>query len=208
MQTLTKKASSPEQTKVKSYSPEEYLALEEQAEFKNEYRDGEIIQMAGGTTNHNKIALNFCRKFPLTITTENYEVFMSDVKVWIPEYNVYTYPDAMVIAGEPIYQGKSTTTITNPLLIIEVLSLSTQDYDRGQKFKYYRSLNHLREYILIDQYQYAIEQFAKNKDGKWVLTEYNNKEDDLILESLSWKISLTDIYERVNFSQEKEENND
>jgi Uma2 family endonuclease len=159
--------------------------------------------MAGGTINHNKIALNFCRQFPLTIEKQNYEVFMSDVKVWIPEYNIYTYPDVMIVANEPIYQDNTNTAIINPLLIIEVLSISTRDYDRGQKFKYYRSIESMQEYILIDQYEYEIEQFAKNKEGKWVLTEYKNEQEHLQLESLSWKIALTDIYERVDFFQKE-----
>ncbi len=199
MRTLTPQVSTSEQNKT-SYSPEEYLALEEKAEFKSEYRNGEIIALAVGTINHNKIALNFCRQFPLTIETKNYEVFMSDVKVWIPEYNIYTYPDVMIVADKPIYQSNTKTTIINPLLIIEVLLLSTQNYDRGQKFKYYRSLDSLHEYILIDQYEYGIEQFAKNQEGKWVLTEYKKEKEILGLESLSWEISLTEIYKRVDFS--------
>ncbi|MBR8826535.1 MAG: Uma2 family endonuclease [Gomphosphaeria aponina SAG 52.96 = DSM 107014] len=203
MQTLSKKTTKPETAPVKKYTVEEYLALEEKAEYKNEYRNGEIIKMAGGTTNHNKIGVNICRKFPLTIGTENYELFISDVRLWIPEYNLYTYPDLMIVAGEPIYQGKGTSTITNPTLIIEVLSLSTQEYDRGGKFKYYRSLPQMQEYILIDQYQYGIEQFAKNQEGKWVLTEYENEQDMLKLESIAWEIPLTDIYERVNFGIEE-----
>ncbi|MHC5831669.1 MAG: Uma2 family endonuclease, partial [Nostoc sp.] len=103
---------------------------EENAEYKNEYRDGEIIPMTGGTTNHNKIALNFCRKFPLAVQGQAYDIYMADVKVSIPRYRLYTYPDVIVIKGKPIYEGTGTTTITNPLLIVEVLSNSTKNYDK------------------------------------------------------------------------------
>ncbi|MBR8826541.1 MAG: Uma2 family endonuclease [Gomphosphaeria aponina SAG 52.96 = DSM 107014] len=200
MQTLTKET--PKTETKKKYPVEEYLALEEKAEYKSEYRNGEIIKMAGGTTNHNEIVTNLCAHLKFALRKQNYRVFISDVRLGIPEYNIYTYPDVMIVAGEPIYQGKGTSTITNPILIIEVLSLSIQEYDRGQKFKYYPSLPQMQEYILIDQYQYGIEQFAKNEAGKWVLTEYENEKDMLKLESIAWEIPLIDIYERVNFELE------
>jgi Uma2 family endonuclease len=155
--------------------------------------------MTGGTTNHNKIAINFLRKFPLNVKGQSYEIFMGDVRLWMGRYRRYVYPDIMVIRGEPVYEGTGTTTITNPLLIVEVLSNSTKDYDRGDKFQYYRSIPELREYITINQYQFYIEQFAKNSEGKWVLTEYESAEAVLALAAIDFQISLSDIYERVNF---------
>jgi Uma2 family endonuclease len=92
------------QTPKKYYTPEEYLKQEATSEFKNEYRDGEIIPIAGGTTNHNEIALNFCTNFKFTMTGQNYKIYMGDVKLWIPRYRIYTYPDVMIIEGEPIYE--------------------------------------------------------------------------------------------------------
>lgn len=172
------------QTQKRYYTPEEYLQLEETAQFKNEYRDGEIVPMTGATTNHNKIALNFCRRLPLTVKGQNYEIFIGDVRLWIPRYRLYTYPDIMIIQGEPVYQGTSNTTVTNPLMIVEVLSESTKDYDRGDKFKYYRSIPEFREYILIDQYSFYVEQFNKNSQNKWVLTEYESESAVLALESI------------------------
>jgi Uma2 family endonuclease len=190
MQTLTEK---------RHYTPEEYLALEEKAEYKNEYRDGEIVPMTGGTTNHNEIASNFCSNLKFALKGQKYRVFIGDVRLWIPRYRQYTYPDVMIIQGEPVYYGKGTTTVTNPLLIVEVLSKSTQDYDRGEKFKYYRSIPEFQEYILIDQYSFYIEQFSKNTSGKWVLTEYQSEDAVLTLESINYQITFPDIYERVNF---------
>ncbi|MEG4116360.1 Uma2 family endonuclease [Microcoleus sp. N9_B4] len=194
-------------TEKRYYTPEEYLALEEVAIDKSEYHDGDIVPMTGGTTNHNKLALNFCRKFPLTVNGQDYETFINDVRLWIPQTRRYVYPDVIVIQGEPVYQGSNKTIVTNPLLIVEVLSNSTKDYDRGGKFLAYRSIPEFREYILIDQYSYHIEQFAKNSNGKWVLTEYDSDESVLTLESVEFQMPLREIYERINFEVEDEELN-
>ena len=189
----------------RDYTPEEYLALEEKAINKSEYHDGEIIPMSGGTTSHNKIAGNFYKRFPLTINNQEYEIFISDVRLWISQIRHYFYPDIMVIQGEPIYQGSNQTIVTNLFLIIEVLSNSTRDYNRGRKFLYYRSIPEFQEYILIDQYNYHVEQFAKNSRGKWELTEYDTVESILVLESVEFQISLTEIYDRIKFEPEPEE---
>ena len=187
------------QTESRFYTPQEYLELEEKAEDRSEYIDGEIRLMPGGTTNHNKIALNFCRKFPTTAQGEDYEIYMVDVKLWIPNYRIYTYPDIMVIKGEPVYEGTGTTKITNPLLIVEVLSNSTKNYDKTDKFKYYRSILNFQEYIMIDQYSFAVEQFAKKAAGEWIFKEYEGEDAVLLLNSIDFQISMREIYERVNF---------
>lgn len=181
------------------YTPQEYLTLEETSEYKNEYIDGEILPMTGGTTNHNEIALNIAANLKFGLRGKSYKVYMGDVRLWIPRYRVYTYPDVMVISGEPIYEGTGKSTVINPILITEVLSKSTGNYDRGDKFEYYRSIPEMQEYILINQYKYYIEQFAKNNEGKWVLTEYTSKDDILSLNSINMQISLSDIYAGVNF---------
>jgi Uma2 family endonuclease len=206
MQTQEKPAIAKQQPTQKRYSPEEYLALEESAIDKSEYHDGEIVPMPGGTANHNKIAGNFYKKFPLTVNGQDYETFINDMRLWLPLTRRYVYPDIMVIQGEPIYHENNKTIVTNPLVIVEVLSNSTKDYDRGGKFLAYRSIPEFREYILIDQYSYHIEQFAKNSDGKWVLTEYDSEELVLILESVEFQIPLSEIYERINFEVEEEVN--
>ena len=187
------------QTQKPYFTPAQYLELEEAAEFKNEYRDGEIVPMTGGTTNHNKIAGNFLRKFPLTLRGQDYDIYMGDVRLWIPSHRVYTYPDIMVIQGEPIYEGTGTTTVTNPLLIVEVLSKSTRNYDSSEKFRYYRSLGTFREYILLDQYSYYVQQYIKKTDGQWFFKEYEGSGAILTLDSLDFSISFEDIYQRVYF---------
>jgi Uma2 family endonuclease len=181
------------------YTPEEYLELEEKSDFKNEYRDGEIIPMAGGTTNHNKLAGNFYTYLNLALNDLDYEIYIGDVKLWIPRYREFTYPDVMVIEGEPVYYGTNTTIVTNPLLIVEVLSKSTKDYDRGDKFLYYRSIPEFKEYVLIDQSQYYVMQYIKNNDNQWVLTEYETKDEILNLSSVSVTISLKQLYKKINF---------
>lgn len=182
-----------------TYSPEEYLNLEAQSETRHEYHDGEIIPMAGGTINHNRITGNVYSNLRFTLKGQDYDVFINDVRLWFPQYNIYTYPDVMVIAGEPMYYENRTDTIINPRLVVEVLSKSTRDYDRGQKFLYYRSLDSFQEYILIDQYSFHIEQFTKTENGKWLLTEYDEADDQLTLESINFTLPLKDIYERVTF---------
>ncbi|KEI67466.1 hypothetical protein A19Y_2572 [Planktothrix agardhii NIVA-CYA 126/8] len=187
------------QVKPLLYSPEEYFKLEETAEFKHEYRDGDIIPMSGGTTNHNQIIVNLCAHLYFALRKQNYRVFTSDVRLWMAEHRLYTYPDLMVIKGDVVYHENRTDTVLNPLVIIEILSESTGSYDRGDKFKYYRSIPEFQEYILIDQYQYSVEQFVKTETGKWQVNFYESADSILTLSTLDFSINLTDLYEQVNF---------
>lgn len=181
------------------YTPEEYLKLEETAEYKSEYHDGEIVLMTGGTTNHNEISLNFCTNFKFALRGQNYKIYMGDVRLWLSQYRRYVYPDVIVIRGEPVYEGIGITTVTNPLLIVEVLSNSTKDYDRGDKFQCYRSIPQLQEYILIDQYSFYVEQFVKQSENQWLLSDIRGEEANLVLNSIEFQISFRDLYEGVNF---------
>jgi Uma2 family endonuclease len=183
----------------KRYTVDEYLELEEKAEFKSEFVNGDIIPMAGASANHNKISLNFCRFFPLSIQEQEYEIFMSDIRLWMPDHKRYTYPDVVVVKGQPIFTDEKQTGITNPCLIIEILSNSTGEYDRENKFKLYRSIPSFQEYILVDQTGYGIEQYAKQADGKWILSDYVGEDAILKLESVNFEISLRDLYKRVTF---------
>ncbi|MBE9225952.1 Uma2 family endonuclease [Phormidium sp. LEGE 05292] len=192
------------QTLKRYYTPEEYLELEAKAEYKNEYRDGKIVPMTGGTTNHNKIALNVAAFLKYALKGRKYDIYMSDIRLWIPRYRQYTYPDVMVIEGEPIYTGTNTTTVTNPSLIVEVLSKSTKNYDQGDKFLYYRSIPEFKEYILIDQTRYYAMQYSKTVDGRWLLSEYELENATIQLTSIDLKINFTDIYEQVNFNDSEE----
>jgi Uma2 family endonuclease len=183
------------------YTPEEYLELEAKADDKNEFRDGEIIAMTGGTTNHHKLALNLATRLNLALDDLNYEVYIGDVKLWIPQYRQFTYPDVMVVEGEPVYYSTNTTTVTNPLLIAEVLSKSTKDYDQGDKFLYYRSIPELKEYILIDQSQYYVMQYVKTGEHQWILTEYKTENAQLNLSTVKLQLSVQQLYKKVNFTE-------
>jgi Uma2 family endonuclease len=189
------------QTSKRYYTPEEYLELEEAADYKHEYRDGDIVPMTGGTTNHNKIAGNFYACLNFGLRTQNYDIYIGDVRLWIPRYRQYTYPDVMVIQGKPVYTGTNTTTVMNPLLIAEVLSKSTKNYDQGDKFMYYRSIPEFKEYILIDQSQYHVMQYAKTAEGQWLFTESESEDSILSLSSIDFQLPFSDLYNRVNFAE-------
>ena len=133
------------QVQQRHYTPEEYLTLERDAEFHSEYRDGEIVPMTGGSIDHNRIAGNIFAYLKFALRGKKAEPFIGDLRLWIPEYRLYTYPDVMVIQGEAVFQDQRKDTVTNPSLIIEVLSKSTQNYDRSDKFKFYRSIPQLQE---------------------------------------------------------------
>lgn len=186
-----------------TYTFEEYLELEETANYKHEYHDGVIVPMTGGTTEHNRIAGNFYFQCRLNLRQQNYRIFIGDVKLWIPHYQQATYPDVMLIDGEPIYYGSGKTTVTNPLLIVEVLSKSTQNYDQGDKFLYYRSLPKFKEYILINQSRYYVMQYNKTDEGKWLLSEYEGASSVLSLVSVNLNITFEEIYEGVTFDEQK-----
>ncbi|GCL49041.1 hypothetical protein NIES3804_05920 [Microcystis aeruginosa NIES-3804] len=182
-----------------TYSFAEYLQLEETAAYKNEYQDGEIVPMTGGTTDHNKIALNFAAYLKFALKGQKYNIFIGDVKLWIAQYRQATYPDVMLIEGEPIYYETGKTTVTNPRLIVEVLSKSTQNYDQGDKFLYYRSLPEFQEYILISQSRPHVMQYNKTEENKWLLTEYEGENASLSLTSVNFALSFQEIYEGVTF---------
>ncbi len=180
-----------------TYSFAEYLQLEETATYKHEYQDGEIVPMTGGTTDHNKIALNFAAYLKFALKGQKYNIFIGDVKLWIAQYRQATYPDVMLIEGEPIYYETGKTTVTNPRLIVEVLSKSTQNYDQGDKFLYYRSLPEFQEYILISQSRPYVMQYNKTQENKWLLTEYEGENASLSLTSVNFDLSFQEIYEGV-----------
>lgn len=187
------------------YTPQEYLALEEAAEYKSEYRDGEIIPMTGGTINHNRITGNIYISLKLALKEQDYDIFISDVRLWIPKQRIYTYPDIMVIAGQPEYHNNRKDTITNPQVIIEVLSKSTKGYDRSDKFSFYKTLPTFQEYVLIDQTQKAIEQYSKQGNKRWSYAEYEEEDIALVFSSFQVEVALGDIYEKVDFAAEEAE---
>jgi Uma2 family endonuclease len=180
------------------YTPAEYLALEDRAEFRSEYHDGEIVPMTGGSFNHNRIINRICAYLLNALHDRPYEPFSRDVRLWIPKYRKFTYPDVMVIQGQPIPYENRSDTLINPRLIIEVLSKSTEDYDQGDQFKFYRSIPDLQEYVLINQYEPEIQHYVKSDDGFWIYRAYE-AEDAIALTSIDTEITVADIYAGISF---------
>ncbi len=187
------------QPQSQTYTLDEYRALEETAEFRNEYHDGKIIPMSGGTIDHNRIVRNLVRILDTAFRQKPYEVFTSDLRLWISQYRKGTYPDVLVIADKPVFNENRTDEVLNPCLIVEVLSKSTEGYDRGDKFLYYRSIPEFREYLLVSQSEYFIEHYRKTGEGQWLLQEYRGNEAEIALESVGVSLVIKDMYEGVNF---------
>ncbi|MBD2518900.1 Uma2 family endonuclease [Nostoc sp. FACHB-973] len=183
----------------RQYSPTEYLELEVISEYRSEYIDGQIIPMTGGTPNHNQIALNLSGSLNFALKRQPYRVFVAEQRLWIPKKRIHTYPDVMVIQGSLEFAEGRTDTITNPLMIAEVLSKSTRSYDIDEKFAAYRSIPSFQEYVLIDQYKKHVEQYYKTDAKKWIFSEYEDDDSVLILSSVEFQISLSDIYDKVDF---------
>lgn len=185
------------------YTQEEYLALEQQAEFKSEYHNGEIIPMTGASFNHNRIITRLCAYLLQALQDKNYKPFSSDVRLWIAKYQKFTYPDLMVIQGQPQPYQDRTDTLTNPKLIIEVLSKSTQDYDQGDKFKYYRSIPDLQEYLLINQYELDVQLYTKTDSDFWMFRAYETAADTISLTSIDIELTVANVYEGITFEPAK-----
>ncbi|MBC5796621.1 Uma2 family endonuclease [Sphaerospermopsis sp. LEGE 00249] len=197
-------------TQKQYYTPEEYLKLEATADYKSEYIEGQIIPMAGASINHNRITGNFYAELNFAFRQQDkYEVFNSDMRLWIPQKLIYTYPDVMIIADEPEFFNNRKDTITNPQVIIEVLSKSTKGYDREDKFAAYRTIPSFQEYVLIDQTRIHVEQFSKTGKKRWNLYEYDEEDENISLVTVPFKISLQNLYNKVKFGvvESESENN-
>ncbi len=174
-------------------TPEEYLATEREAIFKSEYYQGEVFAMSGASYNHNVIAANLLGLL-YNIRQNGCRAFGSDLRLHIPLNSLYTYPDATIICGKPAFLDLQQDTILNPSIIFEILSPSTENYDRGKKFILYRSIPTLQEYILIDSQCRLIEKYIRNIDNHWVLTDYKNTEDSIVFTSIEFELSIEEIY--------------
>ncbi|MDJ0594080.1 MAG: Uma2 family endonuclease [Pleurocapsa sp. MO_226.B13] len=183
-----------------TYTPQEYIDLELLSEERHEYADGEIRLMTGGTPNHNDIVSNLLIILKLALKEKPYRTFISDQRLWISDRNIYTYPDIMVLPNPIQLQEKRTDTVMNPCFIAEVLSKSTRDYDRGEKFLAYRSIATFQEYLLVDQYKIYVEHYLKTSANQWLLTEYSDPQATLSLNSVKIDIQIADLYEGIDFT--------
>ena len=178
-------------------TPEEYLALERKAGIRSEYLDGDMVAMSGGTREHNLIVGNIVRELGIQLKDRPCEIYPSDMRVKVSATGLYTYPDITMVCGDPQFEDARRDTLLNPVLIVEVLSESTESYDRGAKFAHYRKVPSVIEYVLVSQRQYSIEQYARQSNGPWLRSEVRGTKGKLDLPSIQCSIELAEIYERV-----------
>lgn len=178
-------------------SPEEYLAMERQAEYKNEYINGEVFAMTGASRRHNLIAGNISGELRQQLKSKLCEVYPGEMRVKAPASRSYFYPDVVVVCGEPKLEDDYFDTLLNPTLVVEVLSKSTESYNRLAKAGYYRTIEPLAEYLLISQEEYRVEQYIKQADNRWLLTDIRGLEAAVELQSIQCSLGLSDVYHKV-----------
>lgn len=179
----------------KYLSAEEYLRFEKAAEQKHEFFRGEVFAMSGASARHNKIFSNLFGALAHHLKGKICRPYGSDLRIHIPENTLFTYPDISIICGDIVPSEKDDDTAIQPSVLVEILSPSTKNYDRGEKFKLYRDIPALKEYILIDSESIRVETFQINKQGRWELEEFKSAEETLVVQFLDFTISLGDIYE-------------
>lgn len=178
------------------FTPEEYIVLEREAEFKSEYRDGQIVAMPRANRQHNLINGNILYGFHRQLLERTDEVYTNNMRVKVSDSGLYTYPDVIVVCDEPRFEDGHFDTLLNPTVIVEVLSPSTEDYDRRGKFYAYQTLDSLQEYILVSQSDVHVEQYIR-QDEDWQLIEYRSLEDVMINASIECQLAIRAIYAKV-----------
>lgn len=183
----------------KLFTPAEYLAMERRAEYKSEYINGQIFAMAGASRAHNLITWNIARELGSQLKNRPCEAYVAGMRVKVDATGLYTYPDAVVVCGDIRLEDTHNDTLLNPTVIVEVLSPSTESYDRGEKFAHYRRLPSLREYLLVAQDRMRVEHYLRG-DEHWILTELNEPEALLELPTIDCGVLLKDIYDKVDLA--------
>jgi Uma2 family endonuclease len=178
------------------YTAEEYLILERSASYKSEFHDGQIYAMTGASRKHNLITFNIAGELSVQLKKRPCEAYINDMRVKATEARSYHYPDIAVVCGTPQFEDAYIDTLLNPTVLIEVLSPSTEAYDRGGKFAHYRKIATLREYLLVTQDQPGIEHYMRQGDV-WILTEATGLEASVPLESIGCALSLREVYDKV-----------
>ncbi len=179
-----------------------YLEFERNSDINHEYFDGEIFAVSGAKRNHNKIITNLSGLVWQHLKGKICENYSNDMRVFVPETGLYTYPDLVVVCGEPIFQDDVFDTLSNPVLLVEVLSDSTEGYDRGKKFQHYRSIESLQEYILVSQNEARVEKYVRHGDEFWLLSEAVGVGSEIEFSTIECKIPLAEIYDKIDLSEE------
>ena len=181
-------------------TPEEYLKIERQAEYKSEYFAGEMFAMAGAAERHNLLVTNIIIQLGQQTRHRPCRVYPSDMRVRVSATGLYTYPDVIALCGEPKFLDDHRDTLLNPSLIVEVLSPSTEAYDRGRKFDHYQSIESLAEYLLVASDRVHADLYRRQPDGLWVLSPAGQPGDTVELVSIGCRLLLADVYEKVDFT--------
>ena len=179
-------------------TPEEYLALERKATIKSEYLDGQMYAMSGASREHNIVCGNIFVALHLQLQERTCEIYSSEMRVKVSAAGLYTYPDILVVCDEPRFEDASVDTLLNPTALFEVLSPSTEAYDRGAKFGYYRQLDSMQEYTLVSQDVMRVEHYLRQKE-QWILTEFSSPDDIVQLTSINCELPLREVYAKVEF---------
>jgi Uma2 family endonuclease len=180
-----------------TYSPQEYLAIERDAQQKHEYFNGEIFLLAGASERHNLIVVNLVATIHAQLKGTDCKVYSHDMRLKVAATGLYTYPDVVALCGEVHFDDDQRDTLLNPHLLIEVISKSTEGYDRGEKSAHYRRIESLAEYLLISQDKYRIEQFVRQPDNQWLMSEVSKLEETIELPSVKCKLLVSDVYDRI-----------
>jgi len=186
-------------------APQEYLARERRAETKSEYLRGEVFAMSGASREHNLIAGNVNRELSQQLRERECEVYPGEMRVKVSPSGLYTYPDVTVVCSAPEFEDAEVDTLLNPKVLVEVLSPSTADYDRGGKFTHYRRLPSLHEYVLISQDRPLVEHYVRQGQDEWLLTEQSCLQDTLVLPSIQCQLPLSEIYLKVRWEADGDE---
>ena len=181
-------------------TPEEYLESERQAETKSEYFNGAVFAMAGGTPRHVDIVRNLIRSLDRQFSGRECSVYFNDLRLRVSPTGLYTYPDVMVIWGGLQFADTGKDTVTNPVVIVEVLSPSTRDYDRGAKFHHYRTIDSFQEYLTVEQDKPKIEHWVRQEGNRWVFTEHTNASDQVTLKSIGCTLSMSEVYDKIDWT--------
>ncbi len=179
-------------------TPAEYLELERRSEYKDEYLNGDIFAMTGASRAHNLITGNITAAFIGQLRGRQCESYSVDMSVKVAKVGLYTYPDVVVVCGEPQFEDAFVDTLLNPTVLIEVLSMSTVRYDRIAKSSYYRTLDSPAVHLLVSQDRYRVEQYERHSEGQWNLREYWSLEDVVELSSIGCTLALSDVYDKIS----------
>jgi Uma2 family endonuclease len=182
---------------VTKVTEEQYLAMDRAAEFRSEFLDGEIIAMSGGSMRHADVQANVIGELFAALRGSDCRVYSSDFRVRVSKTRMYAYPDVSVVRGKPVLADERQDVLLNPAVIFEILSPSTEKYDRGVKFQHYRTIDSLKDYILVGQDAIRVEHYTRGDDNTWTLHDNQRLEEELKIASIAVSLPLSRIYDRV-----------